>query len=781
MAEQYQKVLQLYRSTNIWNTKNKAKAEVEIHAKQLHGEITAMLRDGEPIIAKYYDFGTVSEGYRYKFTYETPGSQTDPYSVSTSATHVWLEGFDSFKSNEFDSSTGKIKGIEPNYDSPAYIRVGESGRYTYYTLKIGFESSGFPEYDVRNESAVFGVALIHDRTTEQGTVKDYFIEWFDSAAEAKGAISELNYNDKDLSQGFVAKVNQKDGKIEAIHGNITGENATVVTDNHYDYKEINSSVIPDDYIWISGTNEGSALPQIIDESSPKYYHNTTSNKYYELRKNIEVTLSISDPNNVLKQGYAYTKITESMVVGTPTSYTAEQGVPTADANSPAYIKVGDGPDYTYYHKVGEGLSTNMVLRELKGTEVTSLGTNVREAYRLFGNANGNEVALGDIIKVYKDSSLIKAYLGHVDDSVDATTGVITPGVGNDALCFVYKLADETYTIVTIDIESFLSENEFHDGLEVITGNYHYDDYEDTPDVPVSYWVSGTTEFASKAAAETAYSTVTSLSPAYLRYGTDPDWNYLIKEGTGNEVQVKLATDGGIDFKTETVGNKSLKIKIDTTDTNSYYEQLPDSTGASHRYEPGNSNADAYGYVTIAQATSGATGYYKKDTYLHTTSDGLAVDQDVLKNKITDNISKVLYVNGQQFIKDTNGDIKAVVNGEQITVAGASSTGEVEMTTITPVEGTPVTYATNPTASANTPDLIYNSTDNYLYKKANSAYSRLTVTSNPAYIEVNGLIYKYDGSTGYKLFFIDKDTNLNDATAILNYLTYNLDMGQFTIQ
>lgn len=713
MAEQYQKVLQLYRSTNIWNTKNKAKAEVEIHAKQLHGEITAMLRDGEPIIAKYYDF-TEADGYEYSFEYIKIDS--DPYDVTAySATHVWLEGFDSFKSNEFDPNTDKIKGVDPNYDSPAYIRVSESDEYTYYRLDITVTT---PDPDVRAKSAVFGVALVDS--------ENYYIEWFDSAAEAKGAISELNYNDKDLAKGFVAKVNQKDGKIEAIHGNITGQNATVVTDNAYSYvkltaEEISAHAIPDDYIWVSGTNEGATLGT-ASESAPKFYHVTGSGEtagYYELRKNVSVTLLIgdnhTDNNNILYQ----------------------------DAN---------------------GLKTNINLRYANSTELATLGSNVKEAYKLVGAADGTEKQIGEYIKIYKDSSLYGAYVGttsdtflngeltttsetvvykwvtegadpkvvytlekvptvgtdkayhegsadfvftkpvdidripeqgkitigedtytYVNDSEKGVPFVLGSNSTNESLSFVYILADGTYELVNVDIENFLQESEFSDGLIVE--------------------------------------------------------NHIVK--------VRLAGDAGIEFKTEQSGNKSLKIKIDTTDTNSYYVKTDDQTPqAGVTYYTYNNATGQYTQFTGSAFDAGTT-YYVKDQYLHTTSNGLAVDQAVLENKITDNVGKVLYINEQKFIKQSNGDIKAIINGEDITVAGAGNLDrDVPMTTVTEVE-------TLPTASA----------------------------SSPEYVEWRGLIYKrkQNGqSYSYELFYIDKDTNLNDAIAILNYLTYNLDMGQFTI-
>ena len=100
-------------------------------------------------------------------------------------------------------------------------------------------------------------------------------------------------------------------------------------------------------------------------------------------------------------------------------------------------------------------------------KITSgLDTNVKEAYDLV-DANGNVVENSQRIVIYKDSSLHKAYLGHMDDNLDDhTLPDVTPGVGDTALCFIYQRMDGTYDLVKINVESYLHENEFKDGLKV---------------------------------------------------------------------------------------------------------------------------------------------------------------------------------------------------------------------------------------------------------------------------------------------------------------------------
>ena len=101
----------------------------------------------------------------------------------------------------------------------------------------------------------------------------------------------------------------------------------------------------------------------------------------------------------------------------------------------------------------------------------NLPTNVKEAYRLV--YNGSNTALGQQINVYKDSALDNVYLGHVDDSLsgqdasgESTSNTVVTGTGDDALCFVYQLANGKYKLTKVNVESFLQESEFKDGLSV---------------------------------------------------------------------------------------------------------------------------------------------------------------------------------------------------------------------------------------------------------------------------------------------------------------------------
>ena len=141
--------------------------------------------------------------------------------------------------------------------------------------------------------------------------------------------------------------------------------------------------------------------------------------------------------------------------------------------------------------------------QLTAAEIAALPnpTNIREAYKVV-SYQGEESAqtvyrqVGDVVKVYKDGSLVEKYLGADTDTVNASTGVVTKYVyelisdpttqitqaeydalsaadkelyrpiNTQSLNFVQQLADGTYSITKIDVSKFLSEAEFGDGLQV---------------------------------------------------------------------------------------------------------------------------------------------------------------------------------------------------------------------------------------------------------------------------------------------------------------------------
>lgn len=108
---------------------------------------------------------------------------------------------------------------------------------------------------------------------------------------------------------------------------------------------------------------------------------------------------------------------------------------------------------------------NELVADLKLSTIIPSNANVREEFALLDH-NGRQ--LGDTVKVYKDSSLYKAFLGHVDDVLTDPKDPesLVSGSGDTALDLIYHKEDGTYELVAIDINDFLEESEFKDGFVV---------------------------------------------------------------------------------------------------------------------------------------------------------------------------------------------------------------------------------------------------------------------------------------------------------------------------
>lgn len=112
-------------------------------------------------------------------------------------------------------------------------------------------------------------------------------------------------------------------------------------------------------------------------------------------------------------------------------------------------------------------------------EDTNLEANVREQYKLAYKVGDNaavEIVGAEPIKIYKDSSLYNVYLGHIDDTLtnadqsgESDDTAVTDGTGNTALVYIMHLENDKYKLIAVDVETFLSESEFKDGLQVNNG------------------------------------------------------------------------------------------------------------------------------------------------------------------------------------------------------------------------------------------------------------------------------------------------------------------------
>lgn len=134
-----------------------------------------------------------------------------------------------------------------------------------------------------------------------------------------------------------------------------------------------------------------------------------------------------------------------------------------------------------------GLFTDIKITGATEAELVGLGANVKEAYKLLDSKGGQ---LGDWIKIYKDSALKEVYLGHVDDTLIEDGPEHTTGTGDTALCFIYYTVEGKYQLVAVNVESFLQESEFQDGLLVdnhqVKVKIDADSEKDSQETPVSF-------------------------------------------------------------------------------------------------------------------------------------------------------------------------------------------------------------------------------------------------------------------------------------------------------
>ena len=128
------------------------------------------------------------------------------------------------------------------------------------------------------------------------------------------------------------------------------------------------------------------------------------------------------------------------------------------------------------------LKSDLELTQLTSTELTALNnSNVKEAYKLIYHTDSNRTAIGDVVKIYKDSSLLSVALLHADlnaatplkptysDGTWADIDSASQTEENLALCFAYQLADGTTSVEAVPVGNFLRESEFGDGLQVNGG------------------------------------------------------------------------------------------------------------------------------------------------------------------------------------------------------------------------------------------------------------------------------------------------------------------------
>lgn len=340
-------------------------------------------------------------------------------------------------------------------------------------------------------------------------------------------------------------------------------------------------------------------------------------------------------------------------------------VAKAVADAKTEIIGGASADYNTLKKIEDKLSdaisearTYSVVA-LTGDEINVLpdGTNVKEAYKLVADGDETKAAVGEVIKVYKDSSLKEVEL--VDQNLQ----------------FTYILANGTESTVSVDVSTFLAETEFENGLQV-----------DNESGKVSVLVDPSSEFLSVGAAgvkvsgvQNAIDNANKLSADYVEQTyaevSGITWKKVEKTNTHEDAIEKL--------------DENIKVLIDEVIENELthagnYNSLNDRVTANEGNIATNTqaiavlNGDAEGSVAkaVADGVAEAKGY-TDDEILALSAEGGAIH--TLAGRVSTNetnISNLSGLVGEKSSEDTD-TVFGAINANAINIATLMGTEETE--------------------------------------------------------------------------------------------------------
>ena len=226
----------------------------------------------------------------------------------------------------------------------------------------------------------------------------------------------------------------------------------------------------------AGLNEDGTYekPQTIGDNKIYYIKDANSlsnadrildNKIYELSQDSVENINVNGVEGETKDRIAYVTI-DTNDIKVDEDYKATQ-----DTTEPHPIHAGDTltdalAEVEAHANYAIHRADNLTIKKITKDDET-LPTNVREMYRLY---NVNNEQLGDTIEIYNDKNLKDVYLGHTDDKLN-DDGTVKEGSSETALCFIYNTEDAKLKLVTINVQKFLEESEFKDGLIVKEGEH----------------------------------------------------------------------------------------------------------------------------------------------------------------------------------------------------------------------------------------------------------------------------------------------------------------------
>ena len=464
-------------------------------------------------------------------------------------------------------------------------------------------------------------------------------------AYAYDLIGTLDYTDTAETGSYVSKVDQADGVISTTKTALPS-----VTD---------SAVAKNVVIAVSETNGAIAVSRgEISSSAQTIVLNDNADGGIDFDVNIDGQSIVKDANGVLS--VASTALTQY---------------------------VGDD-DTIQISAAVEGVKT--VSSPLTIQKVTTgLDADVREAYRLVGHS-GNTI--GELVKIYKDSSLLSVALLHADTianpqvlptynkETDAWTDIPTPTEANQALCFAYENVSGATVIAAVPVGAFINEQEFASGITWDnTANKVRGVVDSTSE---SFLTVGADGFKLSGVQDAIGAAVADLDTTVSNSGNSGHVGVEIVEENGKLISVTVAEDGiaSADDLAELSGKTITAI----TSTNG-------SITASISNEAGNKTADIQTDANKIQMsgfsvgnTTALSGIAESDSIVDAfekTNTVITENERVTAEALTDLDGRLVKVEGE-YISGVS------VNGNAVTVANK----------IAPILITPATSATTATST-----------------------------------------------------------------------------------
>lgn len=298
-----------------------------------------------------------------------------------------------------------------------------------------------------------------------GTTSDAKVAASDTLGAAlgklQGQIDGMDLGSSAKTHQVVTDVTQADGKVSHVYSDVVSRTLTNLP-NSADTKISASDTLGTALANLQGQINAMDASTVAEANSIVSDVTETDGKITATTKHIvDVKLS----------GYTEgsdADITSAMTLGQALGNLQKQinsMDKTASAATGKFVRTVAEADGKVSETLGFIENTDITVCAATSSEIASLGANVKEAYKLV-NANG-ATQLGEWIKIYKDSSISEIYLGTSADTVNATTGVVDKKSGDkESLNYVYYTVNGTYSMVKIDLETFLTEPEFKSGVTV---------------------------------------------------------------------------------------------------------------------------------------------------------------------------------------------------------------------------------------------------------------------------------------------------------------------------